>query len=373
MVHFRTLGGCLGLLVALQAAPSVALSQPRPPGSPQLGRPLSAQPPGPQPPGPQPPGQQSPGQQSAQSSGQPSARSQSGQLVVQPPGGQPSGQPLQGAQSGSPPPEIPVGAADPVVVSVDGHQIHLSDVGRVVQSLPPTLRDQPFDKLYPDLLERLIDHQALVMMARRSGIESSPQVQQDIQTATDRILEGAYLAQNAVPKVTEEAIRARFDQLYSHRPITEEVRARHILVSTEAEARAIIEDIKKGADFVTLARGASRDPDGEKGGDLGFLRRSQLSPGFADVVFGMQPGQVAPDPIHNEFGWHVVKLEEKRQVPPPSYGAMHDQIRQDLLAEAVSQAVQQARGQVIVHRYNVDGTEISPGRQTDAAASLLPQ
>ena len=265
--------------------------------------------------------------------------------------------------------EVPAGAADPVVVSVDGHQIHLSDVGRIVQSLPPALRDQPFDKLYPDLLDRVIDHQALVMMARRAGLESKPDVQRDIQTATDRILEGAYLAQNAVPKVTEDAIRARYDQLYAHRPITEEVHARHILLSTEAEARAIIDDLKKGGDFVALARVASRDPDGEKGGDMGFLRRSQISPGLADVLFGMQPGQVAPDPVHNEFGWHVIKLEEKRQVPPPTYGAIHDQIRQDLLAEAVRQAVQQARGQVIIRRFNVDGTEFPPGRQTDAAAT----
>jgi peptidyl-prolyl cis-trans isomerase C len=317
----RALVGCLSLLVALQAAPPVALSQPKP-----------------------------------------AART----ATQQPP-------PASAAQAGPPSAEAPAGAADPVVVSIDGHQIHLSDVGRVVQSLPPTLRDQPFDKLYPDLLERLVDHQALVMMARRSGLESRPDVRQDVQTATDRILEGAYLAQNAVPKVTEDAIRARYDQLYAHRSITEEVHARHILVSTEAEARAIIDDLKKGADFVTLARVASRDPDGERGGDLGFLRRSQISPGLADVVFGLQPGQVAPEPVHNEFGWHVIKLEEKRQVPPPTYGTMHDQIREDLLAEAVRQSVRQARGQVIIRRYNVDGTEIPPGRQTDAAAALVPQ
>jgi peptidyl-prolyl cis-trans isomerase C len=331
----RALVGCLGLLVALQAAPSAALAQPKP----SAGRAGAAPP-------------------TTQSAGQP----------VAPASAQPAKSPA-GSQAGPPSAEAPAAATDPVVVSVDGHQIRLSDVGRVVQSLPPTLRDQPFDKLYPDLLDRLIDHQVLVMMARRTGLESKPDVRQDIQTATDRILEGAYLAQNVVPKVTEDAIRARYDQLYARRPVTEEVRARHILASTEAEARAIIEELKKGADFVTVARVASRDPDGEKGGDLGFMRRSQLSPAFADVVFGLQPGQVAPDPVRNEFGWHVIKLEEKRQVPPPTYGTMRDQIRQDLLAEAVRQAVQQARGQVIIRRYNVDGTEIPPGRQTDAAAT----
>lgn len=274
----------------------------------------------------------------------------------------------------APAPEAPAGAADPVVVSVDGRQVRLSEVGKIVQTLPPSLRDVPFDKLYPDLLDRLVDHLSLVMLAKRHGLEAKPEVQQDIQAASDRVLEGAFLAQSAVPQVTEDAIRQRYDQLYARRPVTEEVHARHILVATEAEARAIIGDLKQGADFVTLARVGSKDPDGEKGGDLGFFRRSDVSPSIADIAFGVPPGQVAPDPVKNEFGWHVVKVEEKRQTPPPSYAAARDQIRQDLLADAVRLAIQQARSQVIIHRYNVDGTEIQPNRAADAAAAaLLPR
>jgi len=271
-------------------------------------------------------------------------------------------------------PAPPPGTGDPVVVSVDGRPIRLSDVGRIVQTLPPSLRSVPFDKLYPDLLERLVDHLSMVMAAKRFGLESKPEVQQDILDATDRVLEGAFLAQSAAPLVTDEVVRQRYDQLYARRPITEEVHARHILVSTEAEARAIIEDLKKGADFITLARVASKDPDGETGGDLGFFRRTDVSPAIADVAFGIAPGQVAPDPVKNEFGWHVLEVEEKRQTPPPSFSVAREQIRNDLLAEAVRQAIQQARGQVIIHRYNVDGTEISANRSADAtAASMLPR
>jgi peptidyl-prolyl cis-trans isomerase C len=293
-------------------------------------------------------------------------------LAVAPPA---TAQPKPGAQPpAAPTPEAPAGTADPVVASVDGRRILLSDVGRIVQSLPPSLRSVPFDKLYPDLLDRLVDHLSMVMLAKRYGLDSKPDVQQDILSATDRVLEGAYLAQSAVPEVTEEAIRQRYDQLYRSRPITEEVHARHILVGAEAEARALIGDLKQGADFITLARVASKDPDGEKGGDLGFFRRTDVSPAIADTAFSIPPGQVAPDPVKNEFGWHVVKVEEKRQTPPPSYGAAREQIRQDLLAEAVRRAIQQARGQVLIHRYNVDGTEIPPNRSADAtAAALLPR
>ncbi len=250
-------------------------------------------------------------------------------------------------------------ASDPVVASVDGHPILLSDVGKAVQGLPPAMRDLPFDKLYPVVLDRLIDHQAAVMLAQRAGLESDPTVRQQIATATDRILEGAYLARLTESQVTEAAIKARYDKLYAHRPIIEEVHARHILVATEAEARAIIADLARGADFVTTARIASKDADAESGGDLGFFRRDQVWPNLADAAFSLAPGQVDPDPVHNDFGWHVIKVEEKRSVAPPTLAEARDQIRQQLLVEAVQQAIDHARRQLVIHRYNLDGTALA--------------
>jgi peptidyl-prolyl cis-trans isomerase C len=196
-------------------------------------------------------------------------------------------------------------------------------------------------------------------MARRNGLEEQKQVQRDIQAATERILEGAYLGQVAAPLVTEQAILARYNQQYANRSATEEVHARHILVGTEAEARKVLDDLHKGADFATIARVLSKDPDAVKGGDLGFFRREQVWPGFADVAFALQPGQVGPNPIRNEFGWHVIKVEERRLTAPPSLADVHDQIRQDLLAAAIQKAIAGARSQLMIHRFNVDGSEFT--------------
>jgi peptidyl-prolyl cis-trans isomerase C len=253
------------------------------------------------------------------------------------------------------------GVADPVVGSVEGHLIYLSELGEASKTLPENLRGMPFDTLYPVLLDRMVDHEALVMMAERRGLEQKKQVQRDIQAATERILEGAYLGEVAAPLVTEQAIHARYNKQFANRPATEEVRARHILVTTEAEARKVLEDLKKGADFATVARVLSKDPDAAKGGDLGFFRREQVWPSFADVAFSLQPGQIAPNPVKNEFGWHVVKVEEKRLVAPPSFSDMHDQLRQDLLAAAVQQAIADARGQLTIHRFNLDGSALDNG------------
>jgi peptidyl-prolyl cis-trans isomerase C len=265
------------------------------------------------------------------------------------------------------------GPADPVVASVEGHLIYLSDLGEASKTLPPNLRGLSFDTLYPVLLDRMVDHEALVMMAERKGLEQTKQVQHDIQEATERILEGAYLGQVAAPQVTEQAIQARYNREYANRPATEEVRARHILVGTEAEARKVLDDLKKGADFATVARLVSKDPDAAKGGDLGFFRREQVWPGFADVAFSLQPGQVAPNPIKNEFGWHVIKVEERRLVAPPSFSDIHDQLKQELLAAAVQRAIANARGQLAIHRYNLDGSEIDNSPKLSAAGAPATQ
>jgi peptidyl-prolyl cis-trans isomerase C len=147
------------------------------------------------------------------------------------------------------------------------------------------------------------------------------------------------------------------------------VHARHILVTTEAEARKVLEDLHKGADFATIARVLSKDPDAAKGGDLGFFRREQVWPGFADVAFALQPGQIAPNPIKNEFGWHVIKVEERRLVAPPSFSDVHDQLRQELLATAIQQAIADARSQLAVHRFNLDGSELDNTPRLSARGS----
>nr|WP_294527889.1 peptidylprolyl isomerase [uncultured Rhodopila sp.] len=262
--------------------------------------------------------------------------------------------------------------ADPLIAIIEGRLIYLSQLGRAAQALPENLRGLPFDTLYPVLLDRIVDHEALVTMARRQGLENRPDVQQEIQAATDRILEGAYLSQEANPKVTEAAILARYNRQFANRPAAEEVRARHILVTSEGEARKVLEDLRNGADFATVARVISKDPDGSKGGDLGFFRREQVWPSFADVAFSLPPGQVAPNPVKNEFGWHIIKVEEKRLVAPPSYAEVHDQLQQELLAAAVVQSVDKARSQLTIRRFNLDGSTLDTGPKLKIGGSDAP-
>ena len=264
----------------------------------------------------------------------------------------------------------PTGAPqDPVLGSVDGKLIYLSDLTRVTNTLPEQMRTLPFDQIMPVLLDRMIDHEALTMTARRAGLEKEPDIQRDMRAAADLVLERAWLARITPPKVTDAAIVARYNRQYLNRPATDEVRARHILVGTEAEAKTVMDELKGGPDFAAIARVVSKDPDGKQGGYLGFFRRDQVWPGFADAAFSLQPGQVAPKPVHNEFGWHIIKVEERRLVGPPTLSEVRDQIREDLMAQAVREAIADARSQMIIHKFNLDGSEIATTPQMTRAGS----
>ena len=209
-------------------------------------------------------------------------------------------------------------------------------------------------------------------MARRERLDDDPTVRRQIDAATSRVLEGALLERTAVPKVTEAAIRARYDQDYRGKPSVEEVHARHILVSTEAEAKRLIGEFNKGADFATLARRFSKDPDAARGGDLGFFRRDQVWAAFANVAFSLKPGEVAQAPVANEFGWHVVQVLERRRVPPPRFEEVREAISKQLLQEAVQHVIAEARQGLRVRTYNMNGSPMDGGLDNSGIGPLMP-
>jgi peptidyl-prolyl cis-trans isomerase C len=254
---------------------------------------------------------------------------------------------------------------DPVVAKVNGQEIHLSDVKDAAQALPENLRGLPSQTLYPMLLDQLIDGRVLVSEAHKSGLDKDPTVQRQVTAAEDRALQSAMLNKEIAPSITDEALRARYDQQIAGKPGEEEVHAKHILVDNEAEAKKIIAQIKGGADFAALAKQYSKDPGAaQQGGDLGFFKKDEMVPEFATAAFALQPGQVSPEPVHSQFGWHVIMLVERRRAEAPSFDQARDELRQKTIQEGVRNAVAKARAGASVERFNLDGSQV---RATDAA------
>jgi peptidyl-prolyl cis-trans isomerase C len=284
-----------------------------------------------------------------------------------------AGAPARGAppQGAAPQGTAPAAPDDPVVAKVDGKPIHLSDLKDAAQTLPENMRAVPPQALYPMLLDQMIDARALVSEAHKTGLDKDPAVQRQITAAADRALQTALLSKDVGPTITDAALRARYDQDVAGKTGAEEVHAKHILVDSEADAKKIIADLKGGADFAALAKQHSKDPSAaQQGGDLGFFKKDEMVPEFADAAFAMQPGQVSETPVHSQFGWHVILLVERRPAPAPSFDKARDELRQKMIQEGVQKAVAKARAQVVVEKFNMDG---SPARATDQAEPPPPK
>src|SRR5436853_632069 len=155
-----------------------------------------------------------------------------------------------------------------------------------------------------------------------------------------------------------------------------EVRARHILVETEDEAKAVVEELKKGADFAELAKKKSKDPGASDGGDLGFFTKDQMVPEFSAVAFTLEPGKVS-DPVKSQFGWHIIKVEEKRSRQAPAFDQVKGQIETSVTRKAQAEYVAKLRQAAKVERMDKPAdaaakTEAKPDAAKPADAKMAP-
>ncbi|MBV8869788.1 MAG: peptidylprolyl isomerase [Acetobacteraceae bacterium] len=278
-------------------------------------------------------------------------------------------QPGAGAQPGAAGQQAGKPAGNPVLARVGDQEIRLSDLRSAAATLPPNLRSMPEQVLYPMLLDRMIDQDALVAEARRTGLDKDPEVKRQVQMAEDSALQRALLMKEVQPQVTDQAVRARYEKDTANKPGAEEVHAKHILVDSEAQAKDIIAQLQKGADFDALAKQYSKDKGAGGGDDLGFFKKEDMVPEFAAAAFALQPGQTTQTPVHTQFGWHVIEVTERRQDKPPSFADAKNELRQRMAQEAAEKVVAQALTGVKVERFNPDGTPMSAAEATPAPAA----
>ncbi len=253
-------------------------------------------------------------------------------------------------------PGQPPAQTDPVLATVNGKPIHLSDAQTAAAELPANMQQLPPDQLLPLLVNQLIDRQALLVAANEEHLSRNPAVKQAMQDAANEKLENAYVQQKVAPQVTDAAVQAEFAKDYANKPGPEQVDARHILVKTQAEAESIIDQLNKGADFATLAKKYSIDPGASNGGELSWFSQDEMVPAFSNAAFALQPGQYTKTPVQTQFGWHVILCEGKRQAPPPAFDSVKDQIRQQLADDAIKATLADVRSKVTIKLFNPDGS-----------------
>jgi peptidyl-prolyl cis-trans isomerase C len=245
-----------------------------------------------------------------------------------------------GAQETAPAPATPAAPAqaapDPatVVATVNDQTITQADLALAEADL-----DQQFAQLPPEqrraaALSAVIEIRLLASEAQAKGLDKDPEFERRMAFLQQRALHSAVIDSEVSSKITDEAIRKRYDTEMSNTPPVNEVKARHILVKTKEEADAIIKQLDTGGNFEKLANENTTDPSGKAtGGDLGYFGPGQMVPEFEKAAFALDVGAYTKQPVQSQFGFHVIKVEDKRAQQPPAFDQVKDQIRSLLLRE----------------------------------------
>ncbi len=259
----------------------------------------------------------------------------------------------------------PASADDKVLAKVNGVEIKESDVALAEEELGPSLQQMDPASRKDNVLGFLIDLQIVAKAAEDKKIENTDDFKKRLAFTRKRLMMDSLLAAEGKAATTEEAMKKVYEEASKQITGEMEVHARHILVETEDEAKAIAEELKKGADFAELAKKKSKDPGASDGGDLGFFTKEQMVPEFSAVAFTLEPGKIS-DPVKSQFGWHVIKVEEKRARKAPDFEQVKAQIETYVTRKAQAEYVAKLREAAKVERMDKPAETAKTDAKTDA-------
>jgi peptidyl-prolyl cis-trans isomerase C len=251
---------------------------------------------------------------------------------------------------------------NPVLAKVNGSEIRLSDVTAAEKDIGPSLAQLDPASRQASVVQLLIDLKLVAKAAEDKKIADTPDFKQKLAFTRSRLLMDTLLDQEGKAAVTDAALKQVYDDAAKQIANEQEVHARHILVETEDQAKEIIAELKKGADFAELAKKKSKDPGASDGGDLGFFTKDQMVPEFSAAAFALEPGKIS-DPVKSQFGWHIIKVEEKRARKAPPFDQVKPQLEAFVIRKAQAEYVAKLRADAKIERLD---------QKPDAAAPAAP-
>ena len=276
---------------------------------------------------------------------------------------------------------------DKVVAIVNGHEIKVSEVQMATDDIIGQLPDLPPKLRFPFVVEYLIERHLLAQYAVKEGIADTDEYKRRLALYQAKALRDAYFFQKIRPQVTEEEMKAAYDEEAAKLQQTERVRARHILVGTQQEAKDILARLAKGEKFEDLAKQFSLDGSKDYGGDLGYFTQPEMVPEFSKATFALKTGETS-NPVKTDFGWHIIRLEDRKQGAAQPFDQVKSAIRNVLLRKKVGEAMAVIRSSSKVEivdedlkKYAEDAAKAAKAFQekqqktleTGGAAEVLPE
>ena len=279
-----------------------------------------------------------------------SAFAQTGTTTPSTQGGTAQGGAAQGETAQQP----AAGESDPVVAIVNGKTLRRSDVIASAQSLPPQYRNQ-IDAYFPALVDRLVDITLMVDEGRKEKLQDDPEVKAIVAQYEDQAIREVLLRRQLKDKVTDDELKKKYDETVKTMKPQEELRASHILVPKEDDAKAIISQLQGGADFAKLAKEKSKDPGASNGGDLGYFSDGDMVPEFWAAASKLQKGEYTKTPVKTQFGWHVILVTDRRTKPTPTFDQMKEQLKEETTQQVITAYLASLHKAAKVQKFGPDG------------------
>ena len=255
---------------------------------------------------------------------------------------------------------------DPVLARVNGVEIRQSDLAIAEEDIGNQAAQMDAEAKRDYLVSLLSDMILVGQAAEAKKVHEGADFKRRLVLMRTKLLMEQYLQAEAKTAVTEAAMRKVYDEAIGQMKQEPEVRARHILVETEDEAKAVVAELKKGTDFAELAKSKSKDPGSADGGDLGYFTKDQMVPEFSEVAFKLDKGALS-DPVKSQFGWHVIKVEDKRERKPPEFDKVKEQLESFVVRRSQVDLITKLRAEAKIEKLTPPAAAApAPGSRSSA-------
>ncbi len=240
-----------------------------------------------------------------------------------------------------------------VVATVNGSEVQLKDILDLIEQLPAEYQNQPLTSYFDQMVDEAINTKLAAKAGEKSALSDDPKVIEAMRLAAQKVLAEKWLRTELAVSVTEDAIKKAYDAYVADTASREEVKASHILLADEKTAIGAIQKLKDGADFAELAREISTGPSGPNGGDLGYFGRGAMVPAFEQAAFGLEIATFTSSPVQSQFGWHVIKLFDKRIAKAPSQEEMSQQLIQNITKLSFARIIETLRADAEIEKISL--------------------
>ncbi len=258
-------------------------------------------------------------------------------------------------------PSIKLG--NPVVAVVDGEEVKRSDVFNFISNLPEQVRQMPIQTLFPLALDQVVNNKIIGKKAEGAKLEGDPEVEQLLVQAKGNIIRNVFVERKVGEQITQKKLLKEYEDALTKMGDVQEIHARHILVDSEDKAKEVVAKLDGGAKFDDLAKEMSTGPSKDNGGDLGYFAQNEMVPEFANAAFAVNVGEYTKAPVKTQFGWHVIKVEDKRKRPEPEFEAVKPQLEQQLRQKTLANLLQDWQKDAKIKKFDINGEAVKEGKK----------